>query len=161
MRNVPLLLQLFFWYALITENMPGAAPGATNPCRACSSPSRRARSQPGRQRAGLDVLGLALAIVAIIVLGPLGRKRQEATGRIFPAGPRRHRPADRAAHRGLAGQGASLALDMPALQGLQLPGRPEHVALSSRALLAGLVIYTSAFVAEVVRSGIQAVNQGQ
>ena len=37
MRNVPLLLQLFFWYALITENMPGPRQ-AHNPCRACSSP---------------------------------------------------------------------------------------------------------------------------
>ena len=27
-RNVPLLVQLFFWYALISENLPGAARGA-------------------------------------------------------------------------------------------------------------------------------------
>lgn len=104
--------------------------------------------------------GLALAIVAIIVLGHWGRKRQEATGRIFPLG--------RAAIALLIGlpivgwlaSGASLALDMPALKGFNFQGglnmSPEFAAL-----LAGLVIYTSAFVAEVVRSGIQAVNQGQ
>jgi general L-amino acid transport system permease protein len=56
--------------------------------------------------------------------------------------------------------GASLALDMPELKGFNFVGgitlSPEFAAL-----LAGLVIYTSAFVAEVVRSGIMAVNQGQ
>src|SRR5690606_1124065 len=56
--------------------------------------------------------------------------------------------------------GASLSLDMPELKGFNFAGgitlTPEFAAL-----LAGLVIYTSAFVAEVVRSGIQAVNQGQ
>ncbi len=56
--------------------------------------------------------------------------------------------------------GASLTLDMPVLKGFNFAGgltlSPEFAAL-----LAGLVIYTSAFIAEVVRSGIQAVNTGQ
>src|SRR5690606_2774700 len=56
--------------------------------------------------------------------------------------------------------GASLTLDLPALKGFNFVGginlSPEFAAL-----LAGLIIYTSAFVAEVVRSGIQSVNQGQ
>ena len=59
----------------------------------------------------------------------------------------------------LAG-GAPLEWSVPALRGFNFQGglnmSPEFAAL-----LAGLVIYTSAFVAEVVRSGIQAVNQGQ
>src|SRR3546814_14018968 len=59
----------------------------------------------------------------------------------------------------LAG-GASLSLEMPVLKGFNFSGgitmSPEFAAL-----LAGLIIYTSAFVAEVVRSGIQSVNQGQ
>src|SRR3546814_19517350 len=49
---------------------------------------------------------------------------------------------------------------MPVLKGFNFSGgitmSPEFAAL-----LAGLIIYTSAFVAEVVRSGIQSVNQGQ
>src|SRR3546814_12014834 len=49
---------------------------------------------------------------------------------------------------------------MPVLKGFNFSGgltlSPEFAAL-----LAGLVIYTSAFIAEVVRSGIEAVNQGQ
>ena len=56
--------------------------------------------------------------------------------------------------------GGSLKLDMPVLRGFNFSGgitlSPEFAAL-----MAGLVIYTSAFVAEVVRSGVQAVNYGQ
>ncbi|MGZ9979958.1 amino acid ABC transporter permease [Bordetella bronchiseptica] len=160
MRNVPLLLQLFFWYALITENMPGPRQ-AHNPLPGVFISNRGVRV-PSLEGNALDWMlgGLALAIVAIIVLGHWSRKRQEATGRIFPLG--------RAAIALLIGlpivgwlaSGASLALDMPALKGFNFQGglnmSPEFAAL-----LDGLVIYTSAFVAEVVRSGIQAVNQGQ
>src|SRR3546814_1528498 len=56
--------------------------------------------------------------------------------------------------------GASLSLEMPVMKGFNFSGgislSPEFVAL-----LTGLIIYTSAFVAEVVRSGIQSVNRGQ
>jgi general L-amino acid transport system permease protein len=56
--------------------------------------------------------------------------------------------------------GAQLSLDVPELKGFNFAGgmtlTPEFAAL-----LFGLVIYTSAFIAEVVRSGIQSVNRGQ
>ena len=160
MRNVPLLLQLFFWYALITENMPGPRQ-AHNPLPGVFI-SNRGLKVPALEGNSLDwmLAGLGLAIVAIILLGHWGKKRQEATGRIFPLG--------RAAIGLLIGfpiigwlvSGASLTLDMPALKGFNFSGgltlSPEFAAL-----LAGLVIYTSAFIAEVVRSGIQAVNNGQ
>ncbi|MDM9561175.1 MULTISPECIES: amino acid ABC transporter permease [Bordetella] len=160
MRNVPLLLQLFFWYALITENMPGPRQ-ALNPLPGVFI-SNRGLKVPGLEGGSLDwiLAGLALAIVGTIVAAHWGKKRQEATGRVFPLG--------RAALGlfivlpvlGWLVGGASLTLDMPELKGFNFAGgltlSPEFAAL-----LAGLVIYTSAFIAEVVRSGIQAVNQGQ
>src|SRR5690606_3927171 len=160
MRNVPLLLQLFFWYALITENMPGPRQ-ALNPLPGVFI-SNRGLKVPGPVGGWLDwiLAGLALAIVGTIVAAHWGKKRQEATGRVFPLG--------RAALGlfivlpvlGWLVGGASLTLDMPELKGFNFAGgltlSPEFAAL-----LAGLVIYTSAFIAEVVRSGIQAVNQGQ
>ncbi|MCR2355778.1 amino acid ABC transporter permease, partial [Salmonella enterica] len=61
---------------------------------------------------------------------------------------------------GWLASGASLTLDMPELKGFNFTGgltlTPEFAAL-----LLGLVIYTAAFIAEVVRSGIQAVGTGQ
>jgi len=160
MRNIPLLLQLFFWYAVITEVAPGPRQ-ALHPIAGVFI-SNRGLKLPGLAGDGMDWVlgGLLVAIIAIMLVGHWARKHQEATGRIFPLG------------RVAVGliivcpvlawliSGASLALDMPELKGFNFVGgitlSPEFAAL-----LAGLVIYTSAFVAEVVRSGIMAVNQGQ
>jgi len=53
-----------------------------------------------------------------------------------------------------------LAIDLPRVEGLKLTGgkilSPEFMALTS-----GLVLYTSAFIGEVVRAGIQSVSKGQ
>ncbi|MDQ8033378.1 amino acid ABC transporter permease [Bordetella genomosp. 1] len=160
MRNVPLLLQLFFWYALITENMP--APRQAHHPVAGVFISNRGVKVPGLEGASLDwmLAGLALAIVAIIGLAHWGRKRQDATGRVFPLGRAALGLIVGLPVLGWLASGASLTLDMPVLKGFNFQGgltlSPEFAAL-----LAGLVIYTSAFIAEVVRSGIQAVNQGQ
>ena len=160
MRNVPLLLQLFFWYALITENMPGPRQ-AHNPLPGVFI-SNRGLKVPGLEGASLDWVlgGLALAIVAILFLGHWGTKRQEATGRVFPLGRAAIGLLIGLPFVGWLAGGASLTLDMPALKGFNFVGgltlSPEFVAL-----FLGLTVYTSAFIAEVVRSGIQAVNNGQ
>ncbi|EFF75384.1 ABC transporter, permease protein [Achromobacter piechaudii ATCC 43553] len=160
MRNVPLLLQLFFWYALITENMPGPRQ-AHNPLPGVFI-SNRGLKVPGLEGASLDWMlgGLALAIVAILLLGHWGAKRQEATGRVFPLGRWAIGLLLALPALGWLASGASLTLDMPQLRGFNFVGgltlTPEFVAL-----FLGLTVYTSAFIAEVVRSGIQAVNNGQ
>lgn len=160
MRNVPLLLQLFFWYAIITESMPGPRQ-AHNPLPGVFI-SNRGLKVPGLTGDSFDwiLVGVVAAIVAIVLAQRWGAKRQQATGRPFPLG--------RCAIAFLIGfpvlgwllSGASLSLDMPELRGFNFTGgwtlSPEFTAL-----LAGLVIYTAAFVAEVVRSGVQAVNNGQ
>src|SRR3546814_3824845 len=86
MRNIPLLLQLFFWYAIITEVMPGPRE-ALHPMAGIFI-SNRGLKLPAVQGDALDwiVAALALAIVAILVLGHWAKKRQDATGRIFPLG---------------------------------------------------------------------------
>ena len=56
--------------------------------------------------------------------------------------------------------GAPTALDVPVLQGFNFQGGVT-VSPEFSALLLGLVLYTSAFVAEIVRAGIQAVTRGQ
>jgi len=160
MRNIPLLLQPFFWYAIITEVMPGPR-RALNPMPGVFL-SNRGLKLPALQGDALDwiIAGLGLAIVASVVLGHWARKRQEATGTIFPLvrvalGLLIVLPV-----AGWLASGASLTLEMPVMKGFNFSGgitlSPEFAAL-----LAGLVIYTSAFVAEVVRSGIQSVNRGQ
>lgn len=160
MRNIPLLLQLFFWYALITEVMPGPRQALT-PLPSVFI-SNRGLKIPWLRGDAMDWIfgGLALAIVLIVLLAHWARRRQEATGRIFPLV--RTAIALLVVVPALLWwvSGSGIQIDRPVLKGFNFQGglnlSPEFAAL-----LAGLVIYTSAFVAEVVRSGIQAVDQGQ
>ena len=160
MRNIPLLLQLFFWYAIISETMPGPRQ-ALKPLPGVFI-SNRGVKVPWFEGDGLTWLfgGLVLAILAVFALSRWARKRQEKTGLFFPV------------YR-VGGvlilvlpvvlwllSGTALTVDMPELKGFNFVGgltlSPEFAAL-----LLGLVIYTSAFIAEVVRSGIQSVSHGQ
>jgi len=160
MRNIPLLLQLFFWYALITENMPGPRqayhllPGVFL--------SNRGLKMPALQGDALDaiVAGLGLAMVAIAVLAHWARHRQAATGQSLPLGRYGALLLVACPALGWALSGAPLTLDVPELRGFNFVGGMT-VSPEFAALLAGLVVYTSAFVAEVVRSGVQAVSTGQ
>ena len=160
MRNVPLLLQLFFWYALITEALPGPRQ-ALNPISGVFL-SNRGLKLPTMQGDGLSwiLLGLGVAIVLIVLLAHWARRRQEQTGRIFPVARTSAALLLALPALALLLSGAPIALDMPELRGFNFVGgltlSPEFAAL-----LAGLIIYTSAFVAEVVRSGIQSVGKGQ
>jgi general L-amino acid transport system permease protein len=159
-RNVPLLLQLFFWYAMVIS-LPQP--------RQSLSPfagvflSNRGIKVPGIV---LDpshwwVAGaFALGVAGTVWLLRTARARQEATGERMSVLP------------GSLGMliafplvvglvvGAPFDLDVPELKGFNFSGgltlSPEFAAL-----LIGLTVYTSAYVAEIVRAGIQAVNKGQ
>ena len=96
-RNVPLLVQLFFWYAVITEGMPGP---------------REA-------------------------LSPLPGVFLSNRGIFFPT-----------------------LSSVPEIQGFNFVGGAA-VSPEFAALLIGLTTYTAAFIAEIVRAGILAVDRGQ
>jgi general L-amino acid transport system permease protein len=104
--------------------------------------------------------GLFLAIVLIVLLANWSKKRQELTGQTFKFG--RYAFALFLIVPTLAWfvSGQRLGLEMPVFKGFNFQGG-MNISPEFGALLAGLVIYTSAFIAEVVRSGIQSVNQGQ
>ena len=160
MRNVPLLLQLFFWYAIISESFPGVRQ-AYNPVSGVFL-SNRGLKFPALEGDGLTWLavGFVVAVALILALANWSRRRQERTGELFPVW--RTALALIVACPLLAWwvSGADLSLNVPQLKGFNFQGgmtlTPEFAAL-----LLGLVIYTAAFIAEVVRSGIQAVSHGQ
>lgn len=160
-RNIPLLLQLFFWYFAVLKAMPAVRNSLALPFdmfinqRGLYVP----KPLPDAQFVWVYV-GLAIAIAASIMVGRWAKRRLEATGRRFPV-----YLTSLAIIVGLTGavwlvSGASIAFDPPVLNrfnfrgGLELP--PEFVALAF-----GLVIYTAAFIAETVRAGILAVSHGQ
>ena len=160
-RNIPLLLQLFFWYAIITENLPGPRqalhpmPGVFLSNRGIKLPA-----PTGHVAFDLAAAGFLLGIVATIFMSRWAHKRQDATGKPFPVWRCGIGLIVGVPILGWLVGGAPLQLDVPHLQGFNFVGgltlTPEFAAL-----LGGLVFYTAAFIAEVVRSGIQAVNYGQ
>lgn len=160
-RNVPLLVQLFFWYTIISESLPGPRDALT-PLPGLFL-SNRGIVFPLVQQQPVH-LWMLVALVAGIALAWLlarwARNRQAATGEQFPAF---------GAGLGLVlglpllvflGAGAPHELNRPELSGFNFAGgavlSPEFAAL-----LFGLVVYTAAFVAEIVRAGVLAVDRGQ
>ncbi len=161
MRNIPLLLHLFFWYALITEIMPGPR-DALNPMPGVFISNRGIKVPSPTDHFAFDLAagGFLLGLILSVVVAQWAKKRQERTGLTFPLmwsslGLILGLPL-----LGWLIGGAPTQLDVPVLRGFNFQGgatlTPEYAAL-----LAGLVIYTAGFIAEVVRSGILAVSHGQ
>lgn len=155
MRNIPLLLHLFFWYALLTESAPGPRQ-ALNPLPGVYL-SNRGLAIPWLEGGSLGAAALTLlAGLAVCFMLYRWAARRASTGV-------RWLPVVLAASVAFAvvwWVGGSSHWQVPQLKGFNFQG---GITLSPEffALLVGLVLYTSAFVAEVVRSGIQAVGRGQ
>src|SRR5215470_2412205 len=160
-RNIPLLLQLFFWWALLR----GAAPGPREAWQVLPDVfvSNRGIVFPvPREHPAFQWMGLAFVIgaAAAYFVHRWARARQAQTGRQFPAGW-----VGLGLILGLPllvflGFGAPLSLDIPALKGFNFSGGAS-LSPEFGALLLGLVLYTGSFIAEIVRAGILAVSWGQ
>jgi general L-amino acid transport system permease protein len=160
-RNIPLLLQLFFWYFAVLKAMPAVRESFALPFDVFINQRGLYVPRPiFNEQFGYVWIGVALAIAAVVVLRGWAKRRLEQTGRRFPVFL-----TSLALFAGIVGlawlaSGAAVEFQPPVLQrfnfqgGLQLP--PEFVAL-----LFGLTIYTAAFIGETVRGGIQSVNKGQ
>jgi general L-amino acid transport system permease protein len=166
LRNIPLLLQIFFWYFAVLRAVPG--PRQSINIGDAFFINNRGLYSPSPifgDGFGLVVICFAAAIVGIIVLSRWAHKRQQATGEQFPVfltslGLFFGLPVLGLIVASLAYGGIPLTLDYPALKGFNFKGGmvmiPEFVAL-----LLALSAYTAAFIAEIVRAGILAVSHGQ
>lgn len=160
-RNIPLLLQIFFWYFAVLATLPGVR----NSISFADSVfvNVRGLSVPKivwQEGASLVLYAFIAAIIGIFVLSKWARKRQDETGQPFPT-----IWANLGLFFGLpllafflAGMPASV--EVPKLQGFGFKGGmtliPELVALT-----VALSVYTAAFIAEAVRAGVQSVSHGQ
>ncbi|PPE67256.1 amino acid ABC transporter permease [Caldimonas caldifontis] len=161
MRNVPLLLQLFVWYGLFTELLPPVREAITLGDWLFATQRGFWFAWPAAHPAWTAA---AWALLAGIVLAWVWRmaaaRHQQATGQRWPVGW-----VSAALILGLpllawAVMGAPTEMDVPQVGGFSLQGG-RSISPEFTALLLGLSTYTAAFVAEVVRAGILAVDRGQ
>ena len=164
-RNIPLLLQLFFWYFAALRVLP--LPEKAEPMLGVFFLTIKGFFVPAFVWNNLDILiySLIAAIISIIFVRIYARKKQENEGKqtpvlLFSLGLLFILPL----LSFLIG-GTSLSFDVPVLKqlaktsftfegGLGLP--PELIALAL-----ALSLYTATFIAECVRAGVQGIGKGQ
>lgn len=161
MQNIPVLLQLFFWYAIFYEAFPSPRQ-ALNPFNGVFLCNRGLIFAIPEAHAAYPAMAWTFLIILVIgwFLNRWGYRRQELTGQAFPA----LRITAAAAILLPLGvwflYGTPTAMNVPVLRGFNFQGGLT-VSPEFSALLLGLVLYTSAFVAEIVRAGIQSISRGQ
>jgi general L-amino acid transport system permease protein len=160
-RNIPLLLQVFFWYFAVLAALPSARESLSIGeaiflnVRGLYFP--KLVGEPGSI---FVYAAIIIAIIASFAIKHWAKKRQNLTGQQFPVlwtsvGIILGLPL-----LALLLSGVPFQWDYPSLQGFNFRGGitmiPELIAL-----IITLSVYTGAFIAEAVRAGIQAVPHGQ
>ena len=160
-RNIPVLLQLLMWYLLFTEYLPSIDEALNLGGWLYLSKNGVSFPFPVGSPGHLVALaGLVAGAVAAFVYARRARKVFDLTGRARPVLWVSLALLTGAAVIGWLAGGAPWQWNMPVKTDIQVEGggalSPEYMAV-----LLGLVLYTSAFVAEVVRGGIASVAAGQ
>ena len=160
-QDIPVLLQLFFWYAFFYEILPSPRQ-ALAPFKGVFVSNRGlVFAVPEYHFAYLfAAAALLVCIIAIILLRRWARKRQARTGLYFPVFRISLAMIILLPIGAWWLGGAPTDMNVPELSGFNFKGG-LNVSPEFTALLLGLVLYTAAFVAEVVRAGIQSVSKGQ
>jgi general L-amino acid transport system permease protein len=161
LRNIPLLLQIFFWYFAVLRNLP--SPRQSIAFFDSIFFNKRGMFSPApvlEPGFWLIPTALALGVVIVIFLARWARKRRDETGQPF--------------HTVYVSLGILIALpflaaivtgfpmswEYPVLKGFNFKGGAELIP-EFVALVFALALYTATFIAEIVRAGIMAVSHGQ
>ena len=159
-RNLPLLLQLLFWYNAVLKALPDMREsigigGAFLNNRGLYLPEPIFKD-------GFGAVGIALlaGIAGAVAFYIRARKRQERTGQQAPVLWVTFALVIGLPLASFVLAGFPLGFDFPKTGRFNITGGVE-ILPEFAALLFGLSIYTAAFIAEVVRAGILAVSRGQ
>ena len=161
-RNVPLLLQIFFWYMFVVIQTLPDLKQALNPFGVFFL-SKKGFVMPGPvfgEGAWMGLVGLIIAVAAIVVLRTWAARRQRDTGQPFPVFWVSLAMLILLPLIGFALAGFPLQWDIPTKTVFNFRGGivviPEFMAL-----YLALSVYTATYIAEAVRAGVQAVSHGQ
>ncbi len=160
-RNIPLLLHIFIWYFGVLRLLPQPRDSADFGFMGLLNNRGYFAPKPiWGEGSFMIFIAFVIGVVAAFVIGSWAKKRQMVTGQQFPTFW-----AGLGVIIGLPfivflALGAPLTWDIPVAGGFRPSGGmtmiPEFMAL-----LLALTTYTAAFIADIVRAGILAVNKGQ
>ena len=161
LRNIPLLLQIFFWYFAVLRALP--KPKQSLELYDSFFLNNRGLFIPDTVFGdGSSIIFYLLWLTIIISIGIFiwAKRRQNMTGERFPAFYVSTALILGTFFISLAATGFPVSFEYPELKGFNFKGGikliPELVALTF-----ALAMYTASFIAEVVRGGIMAVSKGQ
>ncbi|MCX8895177.1 amino acid ABC transporter permease [Vibrio parahaemolyticus] len=160
-RNIPLLLQIFFWYFAVLQALPSARQSLS--LGEAIFLNVRGLYFPApvfNEGSGVVIAAFVIGLIATISISIWARNKQRLTGQQTPMG--------RIGLGLLVGlpllvyfvSGMPISLEYPELKGFNFKGGISIIP-ELAALLLALSVYTAAFIAEIVRSGINAVSHGQ
>jgi general L-amino acid transport system permease protein len=160
-RNLPVLFQILFWYLAVLAALPGPRQSISLfnsfflSNRGLVIP--RAIAEPGWEP---FLIAIAAAIIAALALRHYARWQLFDKGRAIRIWPYVTGLLIGLPLLSVLIFGVPVAFEVPQLRGFNFAGGtrviPEFVALT-----VALSTYTAAFIAEVVRAGIQSVHKGQ
>jgi general L-amino acid transport system permease protein len=159
-RNVPPLLQLLFWYNAVLKALPEFAASLSLPGGVLLN--NRGLFLPGPEFAGgVQILGaMAAAVLLAVVFNRIAGRSTGVWGGIGVRAAVTLVVLIGLPVAAFVATGTPLTFDYPQVGRFNVRGGvevlPEFVAL-----VAGLVVLTAAFIAEVVRAGLLSVSRGQ
>ena len=153
-RNTPLLLQMFFWYFAVFLKLPGARDAGT--WYGGLIVSSQGAFMPWPAAAGTVTPFVLVAVGGLVLAGAayLAARRLGWAAWVAPA------VLALAWAVGFAVVGLPFELSRPELGRFRVTGG-MNLSPEFTAVLLGLVVYTGAFIAEVIRGAIQSVPKGQ
>ncbi len=160
-RNVPLLLQILFWYVAVLQALPPARQSLSLGEAIFLNVRGLYMPSPVFEAGSSVVIGsFIIGVILTIAISIWAKNKQRLTGQQTPM-----------LRIGLGLiialplvvyfiMGAPISADYPVLKGFNFKGGISIIP-ELAALLLALSIYTAAFIGEIVRSGINAVSYGQ
>ena len=160
-RNVPILLHILLWHGIIINTLP-------HPRKAISLGDVTFLSNRGfyipkpLAESGIELvyLFLVVAIIFSILFAKYCKKKQDLTGIQYPVFWINFSVIFFLPLIAFFLSGMPVSLEIPALKGFNFRGG-MHMSPELAALTFALGIYTAAFIAEIVRAGILAIDKGQ